>query len=102
MSEENASAASFLRMASEDSSIREALNELIAQSKGVEQSVLEASVELARERGVDLTVEELRGEVERQLGLVDIELSGEIEAASACKSRSGCRTPCVYCKQLEE
>ncbi|MEV6399861.1 Nif11-like leader peptide family natural product precursor [Streptomyces sp. NPDC051907] len=101
MNEGNEGAASFLRMASQDSRVREALNEIMSQSRDAERSVLETAVELARERGIDISVDDLRAEVEKELGLAEIELSGDT-TASTCKSKSGCRTPCVYCKPEHE
>lgn len=103
MSDLTNNAATFLRLASEDPEVRQALDAAITQSREAEQSVLDLSVELARRRGLDLTAADLRSELESQLGLAEIVLADEATAGpSDCKSSSGCRTPCVYCNKLQD
>jgi hypothetical protein len=95
-------AAAFLRMASQDPELRDALATAISESKEAEQNVLSTAVELARERGLDLSTSDLRDQLEQELGLAEIVVEEELAAGSGCKSNSGCRTPCVYCKATDD
>src|SRR4051794_8750401 len=78
----------------------ENLNRLLDQV--VDDQILAVSRVIAQERGFEFTAGELREAVIDHLSLIELDLVSDDGGAGKCKTDSGCRTPCVYCKSNRE
>jgi hypothetical protein len=81
----------FLSLLSTDEELKRVLDDV------VDESILTAATALGAQRGLRFTRAELEASIANKIGLGEYRLSDD-GGAGKCKSDSGCRSPCVYCK----
>jgi hypothetical protein len=82
----------FLRVLRADETINRRLDQ------AVDDQILAVSRVIAAERGFHFSRDDLVTAVADELSFVDFALNDPDGGPGHCKSDSGCRTPCVYCK----
>ena len=82
----------FLELLKSDDTINARIDQV------VDDQILAVTHVIAAERGFAFSREDLVNAVADNLSLVDLALNDPDGGAGKCKSDSGCRSPCVYCK----
>ncbi|RKN47817.1 Nif11-like leader peptide family natural product precursor [Micromonospora endolithica] len=87
-----AAARRFLETLRSDENLSQRLDQV------VDDQILSVTRLIAAERGFEFSHEDLHRAVVDHLSLDEFTLNDPDGGAGKCKSDSGCRTPCVYCK----
>jgi Nif11 domain len=82
----------FLETVKEDEELGRQLDQL------VDDQLLSAARTIGATRGFHFSRDELLQAVADRLSVIDFELDSPDGGPGQCKTDSGCRTPCVYCK----
>ena len=81
----------FLELLGSDENLKKIIDDVL------DESIFTTAKALGAQRGLEFSRAELEAAITTKLGLGEYQLSDD-GGAGKCKSDSGCRSPCVYCK----
>jgi hypothetical protein len=87
-------AAEFLKLAATDADLRATFE------SAIDENLFTISVVIGKERGLEFTKEQLEKQLATEIGLEEFRLR-ETPDGGTPTTRSGCRTPCVYCNHIK-